>query len=246
MELLESTASGPVCDGFAQRLLDRVIAEAPAGELGRGPEPGSAHRHDEPGPLPLWRQGGDRLRRRFAGDPVALEPPADRLVPVAPFGERLRAAQRVALVVDEPDVLQAVERLLTDPRREPLSSQPPIELGRRLLPARDGSKRRVHGASSPQLTSELAEARPLERLPHAQAGSHDHVGRHRPPACSVELDGDPAASKLAKPGDDRHYAGSLTFAVSLGCSGSAAVSVAAASTGAAPDSDSGRSRAETT
>ena len=242
-------ASGRVRNGLAKRLLDSVLAEAPAGELARRSEPGPLGSHDEPGPLPLGRQSGDRLRGGLARDPVALETPANRFVALAPLGEGLRAAHRIALVVHEADALQAVERLLAEPGREPSLPKPQIELRGRLLPARNRSKRGVDGTSSAQLASELAHPRTVELLPHDEPDPDEHLGRDRAPACSVELDGDPAASKLAEPGDDRHYAGSLTFSGSLALAGSLAFAgsvTASVSTGAAPGSVIGRSRAETT
>src|SRR3990172_2000832 len=89
-------ASGRVRNGTAESLLDRILAEAPPRELPRRPEPRSPCAHDQP---PARPPGGGA-------------PPADRLVPVASLGERLRAAHRVALVVHEADVLQPVEGLL--------------------------------------------------------------------------------------------------------------------------------------
>ncbi len=237
MKHLESIASGSVCNNLTERVLDCVLAEAPPGELGRGPEPGPPYSYDQASALPLGRQGGDRLRGGLVGDAAALEAPADRLVPVTTLAEGLRAAHRIPLVVHEADALQTVERLLTQSGRESPALQPQVELCRRLLAARDRSKRGVHRTGSAQLASELTQPRTLEGLPHAQPDPDDDFGRDRAPARSVELDGDPAASKLAKPGDDRHYAGSLTF------SGSA---TASASTGAASGSAIGRSRAETT
>ena len=247
MKHLESTASGRVCNSLPQRLLDSVLTEAPTGELGGGPGPGSTSGHDEAGTLPLGRQGGDGLGDGLPTNPVALQAPADRLVPVTPLREGLRAAHRVTLVVDQADALQAGEGLLTQPGCEPPALQLAVELRGRLLPARHRSKRGVHRAGPAQLSSKLPQAGPLEHLPHAQPGPDDHVGRHRPPPGSVQLDGDPTASKLAKPGDDRHYAGSLTLVGSLAFSGSATASASAgASTGAPAPSVTGRSRAETT
>ena len=249
MKLLESTASGRIRNGVAERFFDRILSEAPPGELARRQGPGSARGDHEPRALPLGRQGGNRLRGGLVGDPVALEAPADRFVPVTPLGEGLCAAHRIALVVHEADALQAVERLLAEPGREPSLPKPQIELRGRLLPARDRSKRGVDGTSSAQLASELAHPRTVELLPHDEPDPDEHLGRDRAPACSVELDGDPAASKLAEPGDDRHYAGSLTFSGSLALAGSLAFAgsvTATVSTGAAPGSVIGRSRAETT
>ena len=212
MKHLESIASGALCNSLAERLLDRVLAEAPAGELARRPEPGPPRGHDQPGPLSLGRQRGDRLRGRLPGDPVALETPPDCLVSVTPLGEGLRAAHRIALVVHEADALEAVKGLLAQSGREAAVAQPTVELGRGLLASRDRSQRRVHGAGAAQLTGELPQPGTLQHLPHAEPGLDDDLRRDRAPACSVELDGDSTASKLAEPGDDRHYAGSLTFA----------------------------------
>jgi len=248
MKHLESTASGRLRNDLPQRLLDSVLSETSSGELRRRPDAGSTRGHDEPCALPLGRQGRNGLCDGLPADPVALETPADRLVSVTPLREGLGAAHRVALVVDEADALEAVEGLLTHPRRESPALQPAIELGGRLLAARHRSQRSVHRPGTAQLSSKLPQPRPLEDLPHAQPGPDDDVGRHRSPPCSVQLDGDPTASQLAQPGDDRHYAGSLTFVGSLAAfSGSATASgSAAASTGAAAPSVTGRSRAETT
>ena len=148
MKHLESTASGRVCNSLPQRLLDSVLAEASASELGRGPDPGSTRRHDEACALSLGRQRCERPCDRLPSDPVALEAPADRLVSVTPLRERLRAAHRVALVVDQTDPFQAVEGLLTQAGRESPALQPAIELRGRLLAARHRSKRGVHRAGA--------------------------------------------------------------------------------------------------
>ena len=77
MKHLESIASGRVCNRTAERLLDRVLAEAPAGQLGRGPEPRPARGHDEASPLPLGRERGDGSRP--SGAPESAEAGAHRL-----------------------------------------------------------------------------------------------------------------------------------------------------------------------
>ena len=247
MKHLESTASRRLRNRLPQRLRDDVFAEAPTGELRGGPGSGSTRSHHEPRALPLRRQGGERPCDRLPTDPVTLEAPADGLVSVAPLGQRFRPAHRVALVVDQADPLQAVEGLFTQPGRESSALEPAVELGGRLLAARHRSKRGVHRAGAPQLSSQLPQPRALEDLPHAQPCPNDDVGRDRSPPCSVELDGDPTASQLAQPGDDRHYAGSLTFVGSLAFSGSATASASdSAWTGAAAPSVTGRSRADTT
>ena len=245
MKHWECTASGRVRNGFAKGLLDRLLAEAPPGELARRSGPGPPRRDHEPRALSLRREGRDRLRGDLVGNPVALEAPADRLVPVPPLGERLRAAQRVTLVVDEPDALQAAEGLLAQARRKTPLLEPQVELRGRLLPARDRSERGLDGASAAQLAGELTRAGPVELLPYAEPDADEDLRGHGSPARSVELDGDLAASKLAEPGDDRHYAGSLTFAGSLTCSDSTASALVFASAGAASDSVIGSSRAET-
>src|SRR6187397_1585104 len=186
-------ASGRIRNDLAKRLLDRVLAEAPAGELACRPDPGALCGHDEPSALPLGRQGGHGLRGGLPGDPVALEAPEDRLVPLAPLREGLRPAHRIALVVDEPDVLEAVQGLLTKPRREPSLPQPAVELGRGLLATRDRTEGGVDRAGAAQLASEVARPRAIELLPHAESNANDDLRRDRPPARSVELHGDPAA-----------------------------------------------------
>lgn len=156
MKHLESTASGRVCNSLPQRLLDGVFAEAPAGELPGGPDPGSTRGHHEPRALPLRRQGGERPCDCLPTDPITLEAPPDRLVSVTPLRQGLRAAHRVALVVDQAHSFQAVEGLLAQPGREAPALQPAVELGGRLLPARHRSERGIHGAGATQLPSKLA------------------------------------------------------------------------------------------
>src|SRR5262249_60278945 len=91
----------------SQSGLDRLLAEAPGGEVAGRPRAWAAPLDQPPGALGLGLQRADGLLRQAFG----TEPVPDRLVAVASGSERLRPHQRDPLVVDEACPFEHRERL---------------------------------------------------------------------------------------------------------------------------------------
>ena len=96
--------------------LERVLAEAPRGEVASRLDAPAALRDDPRRALPLRLERRERRLDELGGDAAPLEVVADQRVAGAAVGELLRPRAREALVVDVADPLERLERLLPAPR----------------------------------------------------------------------------------------------------------------------------------
>jgi hypothetical protein len=101
-----------VAMGDSKRSLERVLSEPLSGELGArfwgAPEP----RDQRCRPFRLGHEGADRLGNRFGIDPVPAEVVPDPLVPVATVRQGFRPGAGEPSVIEVPDALELVERVV--------------------------------------------------------------------------------------------------------------------------------------
>jgi hypothetical protein len=220
--------------------LDRVLAEAPPGELAGRADPRSPSLHQAFSARLLGLERGHGGCYEVGGNPLVLEPPSDRRITVPAIGQRDSAPRRVAGVVDEAGPLQGADRFLALVLGDPPSLEPVPQPLLGQVAVGDGPKRRAQRPRSPQLARELAQARAVELLARDQPCPDDDFDREGAPARTVQLNGDSAAAGLAEAGDDGHayFAGAASFAGVAALRGSPPFADASSTVGS--------SRAETT
>jgi hypothetical protein len=170
--------------------LDRLLSEPSPRQIARCGRANAARGGCARGSSGLGVESAKCSLDRLVVEPLRAQVVPDEGVASVSSREKLRAAEREALVVQEACTAERFQGFCALPRDEAQPAQALIQPTLRQGACLEGASRHAECAVPPQLTAEASQKRPFELETLEYPGANDDLLRKRPPALAVDLDRD--------------------------------------------------------
>ena len=189
---------GIFCNASFERALDRLLGEAPAGQVAGRSGTGSPFRDDSLRAKELGLEGVEGSLDVLGSDAAPFQVVAYKEVATAALCEHLRTPPRKSLVVHRTCAHQPVDSFLPHRRTDVRAGQPVGQLSFGEVPTGERARGASDGLVQTELLPQPPRPRPVELDADVEACREHDLGRQGPPRLALELDLDSFARPSAQ------------------------------------------------